>query len=128
MYPTKLKINTGRFGSTAEEEERQILEDKTAKNTNRATKSLVRCLIEYLIAKELPELSKIANDDLPKYLKTSTIICIKLCIISNLNTYFKSNRKLDIISDPRFVASIEMFKGMTVQAKNLDVVAGSPPS
>ena len=40
------------------------------------------------------------------------------CIRSNLNGYFKENRGIHVISDPRFVQANQMMKGMTVKAKS----------
>ena len=53
MDPTKFKFHTGRFGSTTEDEKRQIIEDKNPKNTKRATHCAVACLMEYIAEKNL---------------------------------------------------------------------------
>ena len=129
MNPTKFKVITGHFGSTTSEEKAKILEDKTAKNTNHATRGSVNCLQEYLKSKGIANLCHISNDELPNILenfysdlhtkkdhdlyKSQSMKCMR----SNLNRYFKSVRQLDIITDPKFVEANEMFKGMTVQAK-----------
>ena len=79
-------------------------------------------------AKELAPLTEIQNDDLPKLFKdfyadahtrnkelynASTIKSMR----SNMNRWFKENRKIDIITDPRFMEANSMFKGMQVKAK-----------
>ena len=68
MDPSKFKINTGHFGSTTEEEKAKLMENRNAKNTNRATKSSLRCLMNYLIEKGRPALSEISDDKLPSLL------------------------------------------------------------
>ena len=39
------------------------------------------------------------------------------CIRAALNRYFKKQRKIDIISNPRFIKTNQMFKGVTIKAK-----------
>ena len=41
--------------------------------------------------------------------KNSTLKCIR----AGINRYYKSNRSLDIIADPKFIQANEMFKGMS---------------
>ena len=119
-------MNTGRFGSTSEEEKARLMVNRNAKITNRETKSSLNCLMSYLIEKEMPELSSIPDADLPQLLldfytnmrtkkgnelyNTQTLKCMR----SNLNHHFKEVRNIDIISDPRFIKSNEMFKAVKV--------------
>ena len=97
----KFKVNTGHFGTTTEEEKAQLIENHNAKNTNRAAKTSLRCLMNYLMKKERPALSEIANNELSGLLldfytdmrtkKTGDLYNIQTlkCMISNLNRHFK---------------------------------------
>lgn len=89
----------------------------------------MKCFNDYLAEKEKPDADTISTDDLPDILsdfytelrksdaegeyKTSTLKCIRAA----LNRYFKGTRSLDILSDPRFICSNEMFSGVTKKAK-----------
>ena len=108
MDPKEFKVRTGHFSSTTDEEKAKLLEERNAKNTNRATKSSLKALTSYLIVKELPALCDILDDDLPQLLlnfytdlrtikgnelyNTQTLKCMR----SNLNRYFKESRNIDI--------------------------------
>ena len=41
----QFKVQTGHFGSTTEAEKQTLMENCDAKNTNRATKTSLRCLM-----------------------------------------------------------------------------------
>ena len=129
MDPAKFKVRTGRFGSTTDEEKQKIKEERTAKNTNRATKSSVACLMEYIAEKEIQfELKDIPLDDLPKiledfycnartknndYYNNTSFKSLR----SNLNRWFKENRNINIVTNERFTSANNMFQGMMVKAK-----------
>ena len=51
------------------------------------------------------------------------------CIQAGLNRYFKKNRNIDIISDPRFIMANEVFKSVAVDAKKkgMGVVKSTKP-
>ena len=128
MDKSKFKINTGRFASTSDEEKAKILEQRTAKNTNRSTKTALNCLSEYLQVKKLPDLSDISDHDLPQILEDFyTNWRTKKCEMyntqsmksmrSNLARFLKDTCKIDIINDVKFNDANTMFKSMTVQAK-----------
>ena len=68
MDPKKFKVRTGHFSSTTDEEKAKLLEERNAKNTNKATKSSLKALTSYLIEKELRALCDILDDDLPELL------------------------------------------------------------
>ena len=129
--PTDLPDFTVKFShfKTVEQSDKQdILKNRKALNTNKATKCWVNCLMEYLLEKNYPVLEDITTDDLPSILsdfytevskkkssydgskeyKNTTLKCIR----SEINRYFRETRSLDIISDPRFISSNEMFQGM----------------
>ena len=114
MDKHNFKVNTGHFASTSEEEKAKILEDRTAKNTNRSTKTIVKCFSDYLAAKELPVLPELLDANLPQVLKdfytnmrtkkaelynTQSMKSMR----SNLARYFTNTRKIDIVNDPRFI-------------------------
>ena len=54
------------FGTATEEEKKQILEEKQAKNTNKSTKSHIKLLRDYLLIKEKPVIENTADKDLPE--------------------------------------------------------------
>ena len=65
----KFNVNSARFGASSKDEIKQLLQDRNAKNTNRATKSSVTALREYLKEKGLPILEEILDCDLPDLLE-----------------------------------------------------------
>ena len=100
----------------------EILEEKDAKNTKRATKSTLKIFTDYLCEKGYPQLEDIEDLDLPDILfrfygdlrrtdgeeyKLQSIKCIR----AGLNRHTKAKRNLDIISDVRFTQANELFKG-----------------
>ncbi len=127
------------FKSTTEAECRKILEQRNNEKTNQAMKNMLHILHEYLIQKELPELSQITDTDLPELLETfytelhqktgdpyklASLKCIRaglnrhfkevrgIDIRAGLNRHFKEVRGIDIISDSRFTCTNQMFKGV----------------
>ena len=122
------KLTLGRFGSTTDEEKKKIMEDRNAKNTNRATKTAITTFREYLTEKQLKPLEDITNEELPEILnnfyteakKTNgTDYCVQSmkCIRAGINRYFKAERGLDIISNTDFVQANEMFRGVNRQKR-----------
>ena len=124
----KLKSNSTRFASTNKDEMEQILRDKDANNTQRATKSTLNIFAQYLDCKNQPLMDDISTDALPQILmqfytdlrkedgdlhKLSSLKCIR----AGLNRHFKKQRKVDIISDPRFVDCSDIFKGVAKKCK-----------
>ena len=128
MDPKYFKVTTGHFGSTTKEEKAKLMEERNAKNTNKATKSAVRALISYLIEKELLALCGVSSDNLPELLlnfythmraiknELYNIQTLK-CMRSNLNRYLKESRNIDICTDKRFIKTNEMFKAIKVRSK-----------
>ena len=129
-----------RFASTTEEEMGEILKDKNAKNTNRATESALNTLSDYLKEKGHPLIQQNATENLPKLLTKFYTDLYKVdgeiyklsslkCIQTGLNRYFKSERKLNIIADPRFMERNEMLKGVAIKSKKLGkaLVKSYPP-
>lgn len=123
------KKEKSRFFSKSKEQKQDIYDGRKAPSTNKATKVWMKCFNDYLKEKNLPDSETISSDDLPAVLsdfytelrksdsegeyKTSTLKCIRAAI----NRYYKSKRSLDILSDPRFIMSNEMFTGVTRKAK-----------
>ena len=77
----------------------------------------------------MPELEQIKDEELPD-LTTSFYSAVRTkksgelyqtssfkVIKAGLNRYFKSNRTIDIVSDPRFMRSKLVFDGVQVKAK-----------
>ena len=54
-----------RFATTSTQEKLKLMEDKNAKNTNRATKSSITALNDYIKEKNLKPLEQTGNDELP---------------------------------------------------------------
>ncbi len=112
-----------RFKTTSEAERRKILEERNNEKTNQTTKNMVKILQEYLMVKNLSELDEITDADLPQILKTFytelrqkdgsvyKLASLK-CIRAGLNRHFKETLSIDIISDPCFTRSNQMFKGV----------------
>ena len=133
MNANRKKDNKYQFQQLSTAEKDKILEGKDKKSTKRATDGAVEQLKQFLIVKNLPELDNVETDDLPNILKEfySAIIPNKpsnpeqkeysvqtlKCKRAALNRFFKAKRGVDIVSDPRFVACNEQFKGVTVKAK-----------
>lgn len=123
------KSGQKRFFTKTTVEKKAIFDQRKAPGTNEATKVWIRCLNDYLAEKKLPDIDTISTDELPNVLsdfytelrkvdakgqyKTSTLKCIRAAI----NRYLKGNRSLDILSDPRFLSSNEMFTGVAKKAK-----------
>ena len=116
------------FKAKSDAEKQKLLEEKDKKNTQRATQGTLRQLAEFLAIKELPELKDIADEQLPKILidfycemkpqkedkyATQSMKCKRAA----MNRHFKAERSLDIIKNPMFVRTNEMFKGVLVDAK-----------
>ena len=102
MDPLKFKTATAHFDSTTEEEKELLMKQRNAKNTNRATKSSLNCLMNYLIEKEMPTISETSDDDLPHVLIFYTNMRTKItsdyyntqtlkCMRSNLSRIVLNN-------------------------------------
>lgn len=118
-----------RFLTWTVKAKKDIFKQKKAPSTNQATKVWVKCLNYYLAEKNLEDTDTLDIKDLPNVLsdfytklrkadakgeyKTSTLKCIRAAI----NRYFKETRSLDILLDPRFIRSNEMFTGVAKKAK-----------
>ena len=125
---TVFKPNLGRFAATSEEERNKILSDRHRKNTDRATKSNMKILSEYLLEKGYPPLLEICDEALPDLFEKFYTDLRKMdgdiykitslkCIRAGINHEMKQTRNIDIILDTRFVKANEMFRGVTKQAK-----------
>ena len=116
------------FGYTTNEDKKKLMEDKNAKNTNRATKSSIQALRDYITEKQLTPLDQTSNEDLLQLIEnfycdahtkaderynTGSFKSIR----SNINRYFKEKRGVNIITDTAFVKANLMFKAVQVQAK-----------
>lgn len=118
-----------RFFTKTSTQKQNILDGRKAASTNKATKVWMKCFNDYLTEKDLPDADTILIDELPDVLtnfytelrkadaqgeyKTSTLKCIRAAI----NRYYKNSKSLDILSDPRFIRSNEMFTGVARKAK-----------
>lgn len=107
----------------------KIYDKRIQDSTKEATKVWMKCFNDYLKEKQLPNADTITTENLPDVLmdfytelrkvdgegeyKTSTLKCIRAAI----NRYYKDKRCLDIIANPAFIKSNQMFKGVTSKAK-----------
>lgn len=123
------KKKKSRFLTQSKQAKDEIMKGRKSPSTNKATKVWMKCFNDYLEEKDLPDADTILVDELPNVLsdfytelrkadtkgeyKTSTLKCIRAAI----NRHYKETKSLDILSDPRFVASNEMFAGVTKKAK-----------
>ena len=64
----QLLISKPRFDLISDEEKQNLLENRKAQSTNRATKQWVQALSEYLIQSNMPTLENIDNENLPDIL------------------------------------------------------------
>ena len=115
MLSAKNKIQAkDRFVNTSDTEKEQILLEKNAKSTNKATKSHIRLLSEYVTFKFDKPIEAVATDEFPQILadfysdvqtqekELYTIQSLK-CMRASFNRYFKAERGTDIIQDPHFM-------------------------
>ena len=126
MAEPNFNLQLQRFGQSTEHERKQILDNRNAENTNKATKSTVGIFIEYLKEKQHAELAAISTEQLPSVLlefytnakKTDGgDYCVQSmkCIRVGINRYMKAERGIDIISNENFVKANEMFRGVNKQ-------------
>lgn len=116
-----------RFGDSSEEEIQRILEDKNTPNTKKATKTAVNIFREYLKEKgyetNFEYFDKaFLNNVLRKFYvearkrdgdfyKKSALSSIRFA----LNRHLQTTRNFDIINDPEFRISAEVFRAQTVE-------------
>ncbi|KAK3706233.1 hypothetical protein QZH41_010932 [Actinostola sp. cb2023] len=116
-----------RFGDSSEEEIQRLLEDKNTANTKKATKTAVNIFREYLREKGLETNfedfdKEFLNNVLRKFYvearkrdgdfyKKSALSSIRFA----LNRHLQSTRNLDIINDPEFRISAEVFRAQAVE-------------
>ena len=132
------------FKQLNSDQKTKILQNTKPVNTKNATKTWLKCFNDYLKSKQLGNIiEEIATDELaniffdfwaelvpteasskkkieginkennvPRYANT-TLKCIRAAI----NRHLKKNRSIDIMKDPRFTRSNEMFKAMQKEGK-----------
>ena len=136
----KHKLSLNQFKKTTEKDQEDVLKRRKAENTNKATKSWIDCLEDYLKDKGLGPLEGIVGVDLPKILETFYIDvwCQKVIVdekgdplidangdiqyeeYSNnymrslhaaLSQFFKLKLNINIIENPAFICANELFAG-----------------
>ena len=128
-FENEIPAKKKHFGDSSETEMQQILEDRNAKATVRATKSKVRGFNSYLQEKNIAQdESEISDELLPEILqqfyanmrkedsshyKNATLKTFR----AGLNRHFKETQDLDIVSDSRFRAANKMFDAVKVKGK-----------
>ena len=122
------RLSNFAFKTKTVDEIQQLLDGKEKKNTQKSTKSAIKQLRQFLHEKNWPDVTDISNECVPEILfefycsirpKNSEKYAIQSlkCIRAALNRWFKTEREIDIIKDPGFVRTNEMFKGVLVDAK-----------
>ena len=120
----------GRFAELNKTDLSNILENRDSANTKSVIQASTRILREYCASKEVEEddvLQK-TKDDLAEFLINFYAECRKkngdfysrasmVSIRFGLQRHFLSLRKLDIVNDPAFQLSNEMFKAVLTQIK-----------
>lgn len=116
------------FASSNDEEKEKIMEDRNKKNTQRATKNVIKTINDYLTEKEKKAFDELSDDELPAILldfytdlrkvdggmyKLQTLKCLR----AGINRYTKEKRNLDIIKDVKFTKTNEMFKAVSAKAR-----------
>ena len=112
-----------RFANTSGEEQDEIMKNRNAKNTNRATKSSMTMFREYLVEKQLKPVEELTADELPEIMKNfytdarkvdGSDYCVQSmkCLRAGINRYMKAEKNLDIIENEKFVTANEMFRGV----------------
>ena len=129
-----------RFATLSEKEKEDLMKNRKAKNTNRATKQWTNAFRSYLKAKKLPNLDLLTIDELPDILgdyyfslrqkpeknkvpgQKTTPKCYKNSSLKSgraaLNRYFKDKLGIDIISNEKFLLANEQFQAVTKKGKD----------
>ena len=118
-----------RFLNIDKDEKEHILKGSKKQSTNKATVQHTNLLQLYLQKKRKPILEEILDSELPDILcdfyfsirtktgKETYSVQSQKCIQASLNCYFKSVRGINIITDPHFIQSNEVFDGCKAKAK-----------
>ena len=101
------------------------MQERNAVNTNKATKSCIRILNDYITEKHLPKLEETGDADLPALLKEFYVNARQkknndlyhTQTMKNIRSGFQENRKVNIINDDQFNEANMIFKGVQVHAK-----------
>ncbi|XP_032228739.1 uncharacterized protein LOC5504541 [Nematostella vectensis] len=129
--PTCSDSFLGRFGDSSEEEIQRLLEERSTRNTKKANRFAVRIFREYLREKGhdpcFEDYDKTSlNNILRKFYvearkrdgdfyKKSALSAIRFA----LNRHLQLVRNIDIINDPEFRVSSEVFRAQTVELMRL---------
>ncbi len=65
----RFDLGFSRFKTTSDAEKQKILEGRNCSSTNRATKSMIKIINEYIDEKCLKNLDETTNDELPELLE-----------------------------------------------------------
>lgn len=118
-----------RFGTVNDAGRQIILDERVKKNTQKATKVWLNVVTAYMKEKKLGVcIDEITTEDLPNFLfkfysevrKDNGQIYSNTSLKSmraGINRYIKETRSIDIVSDPKFMRTNELFKGVQLQGK-----------
>ena len=126
-------------------QEKKLLQNRKALNTNRATKQWISCLNAFLKERQLPDVDSIDLEQLPQIISDFYFSVRKKKITDDgteptekeaaraklkhyknsslksgraaLNRYFKGTFGIDIISNQKFIKANEIFQAITKQGK-----------
>ena len=126
--PPDFSLKLSRFGNTSDAEKQRIMDERNAKNTNRATKSCMATFTDYLVEKNLPSIDQISTESLPEIMKDFYTNAKKIdggdykvqslkCLRAGINRYMKAERGIDIIDNENFVSANQMFRGVNKQKR-----------
>ena len=126
------------FNERNSNEIQKLLDGKDKKNTQKSTKSALKQLREYLLMKNEPDIHDLPAERLPQILfnfyasvkpKTGQRYATQSlkCIRAALNRWFKAEKCIDIIKDPGYVRTNEIFKGVLVDARRNGKVKKATP-
>ena len=117
-----------KFKDLSDTKKQELLDGKDKANTQRSTKQAMKQFVDYLALKQLPSLEELEISQLDDIL--SDFYCqvkpIKeedyavqtlKCMRSSLNRWFRKEKGIDIVTDPRFVKANEMMKAVQVNSK-----------
>ena len=140
-HSNEFQDNLPRFDIIIQEEKDKLMENRKAKNTNRATKQWVDCFKSYLNERKLGKIEDLQKENLPEIMgdfyfslrkkqpnktKDKNVSEINAKFYKNsslksgraaLNRYFKEKMGIDIISNDAFMKANENFQAVTRDGK-----------
>lgn len=129
MAHSKEIKRVSRFESLQDTDRLDILQERVKKNTQKATKVWLNVVTAYMKEKNLGVcIDEVTTEDLPNFLfkfysevrKDNGQLYSNTSLKSMraaINRHVKETRSIDIVSDPKFMRTNELFKGVQIQGK-----------